>query len=286
MPACGEDPAVETTPTTTPQTTTTTTVATTTTTVPDREPAPIDVIARLPDEAALQDGVWAAVVFQLALECIPATADLATETPADCHQPVIFTVDGSDELIGENVPVWLVRWPVLAYAMANGSMTRESLGSLPSLLETTSDTYMEGADGTLEVTGRLPDGGEYLVEVGEATTIDVPPEMTGESVALSELTGSWESDTHVLQVDDGGSYELLELEPDGSTSGTDLFGFIALQDGLLIFPAAASPGPCSGETGVYFGELRDEELYLAAVDEPCALRQEAFEAPWSLPSAG
>ncbi|HSJ84735.1 MAG TPA: hypothetical protein VLA91_13040 [Acidimicrobiia bacterium] len=275
---------METTPTTTPQTTTTT-VVTTTTTVPEREPAPVDVVAWLPDEATLQDGVWAVVVFRQSLECIPAAADLATETPADCDHPVIFTVDGSDELIGENVPVWLVRWPVLAYAMANGSVTRESLGSLPSLLETTSDSYSEGADGSLEVTGRLP-GGEYLVEVDEATMIDVPLDVTVEPVALSDLTGMWESETHVLQVDDGGTYELLELRPDGSTRGTDLFGFIALQDGLLIFPAGASPGPCSGETGVYFGEVRDGELYLAAVDEPCALRQEAFEAPWSLPSAG
>jgi len=276
---------VETTATTTPQTTTTT-VVTSTTTVPEREPAPIDAVAWLPDEATLQDGVWAVVIFQQSLECIPASADLATATPGDCDQPVIFTVDGSDELIGENVPVWLMRWPALAYVMANGPVTRESLGSLPGLLKTTSDSYREGADGTLEVTGRLPDGGEFLVEVGEATTIDMPPELTGEPVALSDLTGTWESETHVLQVDDGGSYELLELRPDGSTSETDLFGFIALQDGLLIFPAGASPGPCSGETGVYFGEVRDGELYLAAVDEPCALRREAFEAPWSLPSAG
>ena len=261
-------------------------MVTTTTTVLEREPAPIDVVAWLPDEATLQDGVWAAVVFRQALECVPAAADLATETPADCDQPVIFTVDGSDELIGENVPVWLVRWPVLAYAMGNGSVTRERLGSLPSLLETTSGSYSEGVDGTLEVTGRLPDGDEYLIEVGATTTIDMPPEMTGLPVALSDLTGVWESDTHVLQVDDGGTYELLELTPNGSTSSTDLFGFIALQDGLLIFPAGASPGPCSGETGVYFGEVRDEELHLAAVDEPCALRQEAFEADWSLPSGG
>ena len=276
---------METAPPTTPQPTTTAMV-TTTTTVPVSEPAPIDAVAWLPDEATLQDGVWAVVVFRQSLECVPPTADLATETPADCDQPVIFTVDGSDELIGEEVPVWLVRWPVLAYAMANGPVTRESLGSLPSLLETTSDSYSEGADGTLVVTGRLPDGDEYLIEVGEATTIDVPPEMTGEPVALSDLTGNWESDTHVLQVEDGGTYELFELGPDGSKSSTGLFGFIALQDGLLIFPAGASPGPCSGETGVYFGEVRDADLYLAAVDEPCALRQEAFEAPWSLPSTG
>jgi hypothetical protein len=285
MSACGQDPAVETSSTTTPQSTTTT-VVTTTTMVPEREPAQVDALAWLPNEAILQDGVWAVVVFYQSLECIPASADLATETPEDCDQPVIFTVDGSDELIGENVPVWLMRWPVLAYAMADGPLTRESLSSLPGLLETTSDSYREGGDGTLEVTGRLPDGGEYVVEVGEATTIDLPPDSTGEPVALSELTGTWESETHVLQVDDGGSYELLKLSPDGSTSGTDLFGFIAVQDELLIFPAGASPGPCSGETGVYFGEVREGELYLAAVDEPCPLRREAFEAAWSLPSAG
>lgn len=274
--------------TTSPPSTTTTSTAITTTSVtePEPDPAAVGSLARLPDEESLQDGEWAAIVFHQALDCVSETADLVTDVPGPCDTPVLFSDDGSETITGVDVPVWLIRWPVLAYAIADGSVTIEELRSLPTLRETNADVYVARGDGALEVTGRLPGGGEYLVGVGEATTIEVPPDMTGEPVALSELTGTWESETHQLQVDEGGSYELFELGPDGSTSGTDLFGFIALQDGLLIFPSGASPGPCAGETGVYFGETRDAELHLAAVDEPCALRQEAFEAPWSLPSAG
>ena len=289
--ACGQDPAAETPPTTVAPATTNTVVATTTsapettTTTPEMEPAPIDVVARLPDAAALQDGVWAAVLFQQALQCIPADVDLVSGTPADCAQSVIFAGEQPGDVIGEKVPVWLVRWPVLGYAIANRSLTVGLLRSLPTVTETTSQTYTESADGSTRVTGILPDGGEYVIEVAEVTSIDLPTEMTGEMVALSDLTGVWESATHVLRIDQGGSYELFELGPGGNTTATGLVGFVALQDGLLIFPSAAGP-PCSGETGVYFGEMVDEKLQLRAVDEPCPLREESFEGRWSLSSTG
>lgn len=289
IPACGESPTAATSTTTSttiaPTTTSTAAVTTTTSTVPELEAAPVDVVARLPNQEALQDGIWAVVMFQQAVDCIPPDADLATASPADCDTPVIFAGGESGELVGEGVPVWLVRSPVLAYAMANGSVTVERLRSLPTLLETTSATYTESADGRLEVTGLLPDGGEYLIEVAEATTIDLPRETTGEMVALPDLTGMWESENHALRIDQGGSYELFELEDDGSTSATDLVGFVAMQDGLLIFPSAAGP-PCAGETGVYFGEMVEEVLRLAAVDEPCQFRSTAFGTEWSLSSEG
>ena len=282
--ACGQDPAAETTSTTAAPVTTSTVVATTTS-APEMEPAPIDVIARLPGEATLQDGVWAAVLFQQALECIPVDVDLATGSPADCAQTVIFAGKEPGDVVGQEVPVWLVRWPVLGYAIVNESLTVDLLRSLPTVTETTAQTYTGSADGITQVTGLLPEGGEYVIEAAEATSIDLPAEATGEMVALSDLTGTWESATHELRIDEGGSYELFALGPNGTTTATGLVGFIALQDGLLIFPSAAGP-PCSGETGVYFGEMVDEELQLGAVDEPCSLRQEAFEGPWSLSSTG
>ncbi|MGH8873254.1 MAG: hypothetical protein ACRDWS_14930 [Acidimicrobiia bacterium] len=278
--ACGEEPAAETAPEST------TTIPTTTTSAPAGLPAEVTTIARMPEGESLQDGSWAAIVFHQPLDCIPPDADLGTR-PAECETPVIFMTGGSEDVFGREVPVWLVRRPVLDYALANGPSTMERLRSLPTLVETISESYTERPDGRLEITGELPGGGDYAIEVAQTTTtIEIQPEMGGEAVVLSDLTGRWESETHVLQVDEGGSYELFELEADGSTVETGVFGFIALQDGMLIFATSANPGPCPGETGVYFGEMWEEELHLAAVDEPCAFRERAFGSPWSLSSDG
>lgn len=279
--ACGEEPTAD----TLPSSATTTTSPMTTTSAPVGLPAEVTTIARLPEGESLQDGSWAAIVFHQPLACIPPEADLG-DAPAECETPVVFTTDGS-EVFGREVPVWLVRRPVLDRALADGPSTMERLRSLPTLVETVSESYTERPGGRLEIRGELPDGGEYAIEVGPtATAIEIPPEMGGEAVVLSDLTGRWESETHVLQVDEGSSYELFELEGDGSTVETGVFGFIALQEGLLIFATSANPGHCSGETGVYFGEIWEEELHLAAVDEPCAFREGAFGSPWSLSSDG
>ena len=65
-----------------------------------------------------------------------------------------------------------------------------------------------------------------------------------------------------------------------------MFGYFALQDGLLVVVTSAEPGPCSGDTGVYLAEKTGPGLHLAAVDEPCGFRAEAFDGVWSLSSAG
>jgi hypothetical protein len=244
------------------------------------------MIARLPDEASLRDDSWAAIVFQQDLDCVAEDADLAISPPADCETPVLFIGDQPGEVVGENVPVWLVRWPVLAYALANGPAAIEALRRLPTLVETTSETYFERGDGSLEIEGRLPGGGRYLIEVSGITSFDLPAEMGGEPVALSDLTGSWESEDGALRIDDGGGYELTEIGPDGTPTEPGVFGFVAVQDGLLVFPAAADPGTCSGETGVFFGELGEETLDLVAVDDPCNFRAETLEGTWSLSSDG
>jgi len=281
IPACGEAGPAETMPPATP-----TTSVVSTTTQPQREPVEVDMIARLPDETSLQDDSWAAIVFRQDVDCVAEDADLAIAPPADCETPVLFVGDESDEVVGEKVPVWLVRRPVLAYALVNGPATIEALRRLPTLVETTSETYVESGDGSLEIEGRLPGGGSYLIEVSEITSFDLPAEMGGEPVALSDLTGNWESEGGALRIDDGGGYELTETGPDGTPTEPGVFGFVAVQDGLLVFPAAADPGPCSGETGVFFGELGEETLHLLAVDDPCTFRAETLEAAWSLSSDG
>jgi hypothetical protein len=282
IPACGEaGPAEETRP---PATTATAVASTTTQPQPQPEPAQVDEIARLPDEASLRDDTWAAIVFRQDLECVPLDADLAIAPPAVCETPVLFIGDEPAEMIGEKVPVWLVRWPVLAYALANGPGTLEALRQLPTLVATTSETYLERQDGSLEIEGRLPGGGRYRIEVSETTTFDLPAGMGGEPVALSDLTGSWVSENGALRIDDGGGYELTGIGPDGTLAEPGVFGFVAVQDGLLVFPSAADPGPCSGETGVFFGEMGEETLDLFAVDDPCTFRAETLEAAWSLSS--
>jgi hypothetical protein len=87
-------------------------------------------------------------------------------------------------------------------------------------------------------------------------------------------------------VDEGGSYELFETPDGDEEETTGVFGFVALQDGLLVFVTSAEPGPCSGDTGVYFAERIGAGLRVAAVDEPCGFRAEAIGGDWSLSSAG
>lgn len=109
------------------------------------------------------------------------------------------------------------------------------------------------------------------------TTTQAPPRP----VVLSDLVGRWGSEAHVIQFDEGGSYELFGLEPDGTEAITGVIGFVALQEGQLIFATSANPNPCPGETGVYVGEMRGETLHLSVVDEPCAFRGDAFASPFT-----
>ena len=103
---------------------------------------------------------------------------------------------------------------------------------------------------------------------------------------LSDLVGRWESDANSLVFDEGGSYELFERDAGGTDTATGVIGFVALQDGRLIFATSANPNPCPGETGVYDGELVGEALHLSVVDEPCDFRDEAFAFPFTRSSSG
>ena len=116
-----------------------------------------------------------------------------------------------------------------------------------------------------------------------ATTTEPP---TGRPVVLSDLVGRWESAAHSLAFDEGGSYELFEIDVDGTETPTGVIGFVALQDGQLIFATSANPNPCPGETGVYEGELVGDELHLSVVDEPCTYREEVFASPFTRTSSG
>jgi hypothetical protein len=111
-----------------------------------------------------------------------------------------------------------------------------------------------------------------------SSTTTVPP--PARPVSLSDLPGGWQSEGHVIRFDEGGSYELFELASDGTETATGVLGFVALQDGQLIFATSANPNPCPGETGVYIGELSGETLELSVVDEPCAFREGAFASPF------
>jgi hypothetical protein len=119
-----------------------------------------------------------------------------------------------------------------------------------------------------------------------STTTTTTTEHPGRPVALADLVGRWGSETNVIQFDEGGSYELFALDPEGTETSTGVFGFVALQDGQLIFATSANPNPCPGETGVYVGELRGETLHLSVVDEPCAFREDGFAAPFTPSSTG
>jgi hypothetical protein len=119
------------------------------------------------------------------------------------------------------------------------------------------------------------------------TTAPTPTEPpVPRPVVLSDLVGGWESEANTLVFDEGGSYELFEIGADGTETPTGVIGFVALQDGQLIFATSANPNPCPGETGVYEGELVGDELHLSVVDEPCDFRDEAFAIPFTRTSSG
>ncbi len=267
-----------------PTTTTTTVATTTTTTAPEPVPAEVTSLALLPDETILQDGTWAAIVFRQSVDCIPEETDLVAGDPVECETSILFEGETPGVLVGDEVPVWLLRWPVVSYALNNGLTTLGEIRRLPTLFETTAASYTE-EDGAISLTGSIPDMSPYRVDAAEgANEFDVPFEA-GDEPALSELTGAWDTGGHRVRVDEGGSYEVFEVAADGGEEETGLVGFIALQDGLLIFPSAAGP-PCSGETGVYFGYMIGTLLRIGPVDEPCGFRSEAFGSKWSLSSAG
>lgn len=122
--------------------------------------------------------------------------------------------------------------------------------------------------------------------VTTATTVDTTiPSTTAppaeQPVALSDLVGRWESEANSIVFDEGGSYELFELDADATESPTGVIGFVALQDGQLIFATSANSNPCPGETGVYDGALVGEILHLSVVEDPCAFREEALAVPFS-----
>ena len=287
--ACGE--AAEPTTTTTSSTVTTTTtttsttvsIGTTTTTTPTA--AEVDAVALFPDDVTLQDGTWAAIVFRQALECIPEETDLSAGEPVPCATPVLFEGESPGALIGTEVPVWLIRWPVISYAESNGMTALGQIRELPTLIETSAETYIE-EDGAISMSGSIYDMGAYGIEAADGETGFAVPFEAGPEVPLAELIGTWETGGHLLRVDEGGSYELFETPDGGGEEATGVFGFVALQDGLLVFVTSAEPGPCSGDTGVYFAEEIGAGLRVAPVDEPCGFRAEAFGGKWSLSSAG
>lgn len=280
--ACGDGPTAATSTTVLPTTTSSVPV---TTTEPEPQPAEVSSPALLPDDTRLQDGTWAAVIFRQSLDCIPEDTDLIGAESAECDSPVLFEAGTPGALTGSEVPVWLVRWPVISYALGNGLTTLAEVQGLPSVIETTTSDYAE-EDGAISLSGSIPDVGEFQVDMSdEETEFDVPFE-TGDEPVLSELAGDWQAaGSHLVRIDEGGSYELFELGSDGSTNPTGLVGFVALQDGLLVFPSAAGP-PCGGETGVYFGYMIGPSLRLGAVDDACEFRIEAFGSRWSLSSDG
>ncbi|MET0696488.1 MAG: hypothetical protein ABWZ58_03585 [Acidimicrobiia bacterium] len=150
-------------------------------------------------------------------------------------------------------------WPWLAFA----ALVVVSCGEAPAGETTTSSSAV------ITVT---------TVDTTVPSTTAPPAEQP---VALSDLVGRWENEANSIVFDEGGSYELFELDADATETPTDVVGFVALQDGRLIFATSANPNPCSGETGVYDGELVGEVLHLSIVEDPCAFREEAFAVPFS-----
>jgi len=147
-------------------------------------------------------------------------------------------------------------WPLLVV----GTLILASCGETPAAETTTSSSSPT-----------------TVVATSSTTTVPTP----GRPVALSDLVGRWKSESNAMTFDEGGSYELFEIDGDGAETPTGVIGFVALQGGQLVFATSANPNPCPGQTGIYDGELVGEILHLSLVEDPCGFREEAFASPFS-----
>ena len=128
---------------------------------------------------------WAVVVFYRPPECVPASFNLLQfyDVPAAffCGPPTTTGWDlwengpGIDpypiksQLRGEGaVPVWLVSWPDMEAAVADGVVTVPELEAMPSLLKGSASFYNESLLVTKKLTyvatGLLEDGRSFHVE--------------------------------------------------------------------------------------------------------------------------
>lgn len=120
-------------------------------------------------------------------------------------------------------------------------------------------------------------------EAGTSTsTTTVPPTtttaVTTTGATLSDLTGRWENQDLVLEVNSGGEYVIRD--PDDGT-GALMGGFVA-RDGDQFSFVTSTTGECPGQTGVYAATLNGTVLTLTIVDDPCAVRSAGFAMPLSL----
>jgi hypothetical protein len=95
--------------------------------------------------------------------------------------------------------------------------------------------------------------------------------------AIADLTGRWDNDTLVLEVNGDGEYVVITS---GDSPETLMGGFVA-RDGSEFNFVTGTTGSCPGQTGVYEATFTDDELTLTLVDDPCVERVSGFEAPFS-----
>jgi hypothetical protein len=95
--------------------------------------------------------------------------------------------------------------------------------------------------------------------------------------AIADLTGRWDNDTLVLEVNGDGEYVVITS---GDSPETLMGGFVA-RDGSEFNFVTGTTGSCPGQTGVYEATFTDDELTLTLVDDPCVDRASGFETPFS-----
>jgi hypothetical protein len=120
---------------------------------------------------------------------------------------------------------------------------------------------------------------------GNASTTSSPPDVTTtlaptttDVVTLSDLTGRWENESIVLEVNSGGEYVLRA--PDDQAAAL-MGGFVARDDDRFSF-VTGTTGECPGQTGTYVVEIDGDMLTLTLVDDPCESRSAALVEPLTL----
>ena len=108
--------------------------------------------------------------------------------------------------------------------------------------------------------------------VDETTTVVDPTAPT-----LSDLTGTWDNGTLVLEVNDGGEYV---IRASGGSTEPLMGGFVA-RDGEQFSFVTTTTGECPGQTGIYEASFDDDALTLLLVDDPCEMRATGLDRPFT-----
>ena len=92
---------------------------------------------------------------------------------------------------------------------------------------------------------------------------------TGETATAGELDGSWDDGRSVLHVGVDGSFARHPIGQNGPTPEPLDEGFLASDGSRVVFVSDTTAGRCTGVSGSYLAQFRDEGLVPFVAEDPC-----------------